>query len=93
MHYASTLFSSIIKHSSIIAQESSSSCINVARIFLEECSAGHKKTSLVAADGINESSASKYQHINLLVTSGSLIPSLVKCLLFRLNSMITDENG
>lgn len=92
MHYASTLFSSIIKHSSIVAQELSSSCINVARIFLEECSAGHKKTSLVAADGINESSASKYQHINLLVTSGSLIPSLVKCLLFKLNNMITDEN-
>ncbi|CAB4309680.1 unnamed protein product [Prunus armeniaca] len=66
--------------------------LSSARIFLEECSAGHKKTSLVAADGINESSASKYQHINLLVTSGSLIPSLVKCLLFKLNNMITDEN-
>lgn len=92
MHYASTLFASIIKHSSIVAQESCSSCINVARIFLEECSAGHKNTSLVAADGI-KSSASKYQHVNLLVTSGSLIPSLVKCLLFRLDNMITDENG
>ncbi|PQM39059.1 eyes absent homolog 2 [Prunus yedoensis var. nudiflora] len=92
MHYASNLFSSIIKHSSIVAQESCSSCINVARVFLEECSAWHKKTSLVAADGI-KSSASKYQHVNLLVTSGSLIPSLVKCLLFRLDNMITDENG
>lgn len=45
----------------------------------------------MAADGINESAASK--HINLLVTSGSLIPSLVKCLLFRLDNMIAHENG
>ncbi|KAM1450182.1 hypothetical protein ACFX2I_037446 [Malus domestica] len=67
--------------------------LSSARVFLEEeCSARHNESSLVASDGINESSASKYQHINLLVTSGSLIPSLVKCLLFRLNNMITHEN-
>lgn len=64
--------------------------LSSARVFLEECSAGSGGTSVVAADGINESAASK--HINLLVTSGSLIPSLVKCLLFRLDNMIVHEN-
>lgn len=31
--------------------------------------------------------------INCIVTSGSLIPSLAKCLLYRLNDVISSENG
>lgn len=38
-------------------------------------------------------SARKCHHINVLVTSGSLIPSLVKCLLFRLDDLILHDNG
>ncbi|KAJ8774489.1 hypothetical protein K2173_016935 [Erythroxylum novogranatense] len=34
----------------------------------------------------------KFEHINILVTSGSLIPSLVKCLLFRIDNLITHGN-
>lgn len=60
--------------------------LNEARAFLEECST-EKEDAHVASSG------SKYQYINLLVTSGSLIPSLVKCLLFRLDSLITHGNG
>ncbi|KAK9716223.1 hypothetical protein RND81_06G219300 [Saponaria officinalis] len=37
-------------------------------------------------------SESEHESINILVTSGSLIPSLVKCLLFRLDNFITSEN-
>ena len=31
--------------------------------------------------------------VNVLVTSGSLVPSLVKILLFKLNKFISHENG
>lgn len=65
----------------------------IARALLEECSAGLEGGSVVSADGSINSAGSKCQHINLLVTSGSLIPSLVKCMLFRFNDMITHENG
>lgn len=65
----------------------------VAHKLLEECSAGLEDSSLVSADGSIDSAGSKSQHINLLVTSGSLIPSLVKCMLFRFDNMITHENG
>ncbi|MQL93940.1 hypothetical protein Taro_026590, partial [Colocasia esculenta] len=34
----------------------------------------------------------KCENINFLVTSGSLIPSLVKCLLFRFDGLISHEN-
>ncbi|XP_050376504.1 eyes absent homolog isoform X2 [Argentina anserina] len=64
--------------------------LSSARGFLEECSVGNGGTSIVAADGIKGSSATK--SIHLLVTSGSLIPSLVKCMLFRLDHMIAQEN-
>jgi len=33
------------------------------------------------------------QDIHILVTSGALIPSLVKCLLFRLDTFLRHENG
>lgn len=66
--------------------------LSSARTFLEECSAGKEKTSDATADQIADSVAAKSQHINVLVTSGSLIPSLVKCLLFRLDNLITHGN-
>jgi hypothetical protein len=60
--------------------------IGAARAFLEQCSSGKDTTSTDSID-------SKNQHVNVLVTSGSLIPSLVKCLLFRLDSVLTHGNG
>lgn len=68
-------------------------CSNVARTFLDECLAGKEETSVAPADGIDDSVATKSQNINILVTSGSLIPSLAKCLLFRLDNMIAHGNG
>ncbi|KAL9246924.1 hypothetical protein vseg_020402 [Gypsophila vaccaria] len=38
------------------------------------------------------SSENEHHSVNILVTAGSLIPSLVKCLLFRLDNFITSEN-
>lgn len=70
-----------------------SSYFYVAHAFLEECSSGLEDSSVASADRIIDSAGSKCQHINLLVTSGSLIPSLVKCMLFRFDNLITDGNG
>ncbi|XP_057978537.1 eyes absent homolog isoform X2 [Malania oleifera] len=47
---------------------------------------------VTSADGATENVAATVQHVNVLVTSGSLIPSLVKCLLFRLDVLITHGN-
>lgn len=68
---------------------------DTARAFLEQCSSGRKDaaSSVASADATIDSPVSRYQHVNVLVTSGSLIPSLVKCLLFRLDNIITHENG
>ncbi|XP_062073663.1 eyes absent homolog isoform X1 [Humulus lupulus] len=66
--------------------------LSSAHTFLEKCSAGKEETYVATADGITNSAASKSQHVNVLVTSGSLIPSLVKCLLFRFDNIITHEN-
>lgn len=65
-----------------------------ARSFLEECSGGNKDSipCLASAAGILDSTDTNVQHVNVLVTSGSLIPSLVKCLLFRLDNIITHGN-
>ena len=62
--------------------------LDAARTLLQHCS-GHKEypTDLQPSD------KSEIQCINILVTSGSLIPSLVKCMLFRLDSLMTCENG
>lgn len=59
--------------------------LSSARAFLEQCSSGKDTTSTDSIDSMN-------QHVNVLVTSGSLIPSLVKCLLFRLDSVLTHGN-
>ncbi|KAE9445637.1 hypothetical protein C3L33_22464, partial [Rhododendron williamsianum] len=68
--------------------------LSSARSCLEQCSGGNEDLTpgTTSADGIHDS-ITNFQHINVLVTSGSLIPSLVKCLLFRLDDMITYENG
>lgn len=69
-------------------------CWNVARAFLEQCSDENKdSTPLAPANGVVDSIDAKSQNVNVLVTSGSLIPSLVKCLLFRLDNLITHGNG
>lgn len=38
-------------------------------------------------------STNKGKSINVLVTSGSLVPSLAKCLLYRLDNVIPAKNG
>ncbi|KAB5573898.1 hypothetical protein DKX38_001092 [Salix brachista] len=71
-----------------------SSVTNLARAFLEQCS-GRKEDpthGLASPDGIINHTDVKFEPINVLVTSGSLIPSLVKCLLFRLDNSIAHEN-
>lgn len=62
---------------------------------MEECS-GEKEdvvSSTAYGNTSTDSTNAKHQRVNVLVTSGSLIPSLVKCLLFHLDSLITHENG
>lgn len=66
-----------------------------AREFLELCS-GRKEDPvpcLASGGGMVSHTDNKFEHVNVLVTSGSLIPSLVKCLLFRLDNLITHGNG
>ncbi|KAL2901452.1 Eyes absent-like protein [Bienertia sinuspersici] len=56
--------------------------LSSARTLLQHCSGVKELTT----------NGSDFQCINVLVTAGSLIPSLVKCLLFRLDNLITCEN-
>ncbi|KAG6792034.1 hypothetical protein POTOM_001172 [Populus tomentosa] len=69
--------------------------LSSARAFLEQCSGWKEDPTccLASTDGIINHADAKFEPINVLVTSGSLIPSLVKCLLFRLDNSITHENG
>ncbi|KAA0053053.1 eyes absent-like protein 2 [Cucumis melo var. makuwa] len=62
-----------------------------ARAFLEECSISDEPPH-ASADQTSNSNSTSSQHVNILVTSGALIPSLVKCLLFRLDHLITPGN-
>ncbi|CAM9001668.1 unnamed protein product [Rhodiola kirilowii] len=55
--------------------------LSSARSFLEQCSE------------VNKESDTECQRINILVTSGSLIPSLVKCILFQLDDLFTHDNN
>ncbi|XP_077237032.1 protein phosphatase EYA-like [Tasmannia lanceolata] len=68
--------------------------LSSARNFLEQASGGNKISThqLVSPEHATGSSDVKCQNINVLVTSGSLIPSLVKCLLFRLGDLLVHEN-
>ncbi|XVF13602.1 hypothetical protein REPUB_Repub08aG0221700 [Reevesia pubescens] len=69
--------------------------LSSARVLLEQCLAGNEDPTFcnTTAGGVFSSNDTGPRHINVLVTSGSLIPSLVKCLLFRLDSLISYENG
>nr|AAM65149.1 similar to eyes absent protein [Arabidopsis thaliana] len=60
--------------------------LSSARAFLEQCSCVEESSDGTSA--IEQSS----QDIHILVTSGALIPSLVKCLLFRLDTFLRHEN-
>lgn len=66
-----------------------------ARAFLEESSRQKKDLTSISnpAEYTADSSHSGNQNINVLVTSGSLVPSIVKCLLFRLDEFFLTENG
>ncbi|XVF13601.1 hypothetical protein REPUB_Repub08aG0221700 [Reevesia pubescens] len=68
--------------------------LSSARVLLEQCLAGNEDPTFcnTTAGGVFSSNDTGPRHINVLVTSGSLIPSLVKCLLFRLDSLISYEN-
>lgn len=66
-----------------------------ARTCLEQCASANAELTPSDCSHIdaNDGQGTKYQHVNVLVTSGTLIPSLVKCLLFRLGDIISYENG
>ncbi|KAL8216391.1 hypothetical protein R6Q57_023228 [Mikania cordata] len=55
--------------------------LSSARACVAQCASGNK-----------DSNGSGAENINVIVTSGSLIPSLVKCLLFRLDDLISYDN-
>ncbi|XP_010540777.1 PREDICTED: eyes absent homolog 2 [Tarenaya hassleriana] len=62
--------------------------LSSARSFLDQCSNGNGDSSSDGSNTVNPS----LQNVHILVTSGALIPSLVKCLLFRLDTFITCDN-
>ncbi|KAL8461234.1 hypothetical protein ACS0TY_032631 [Phlomoides rotata] len=64
--------------------------LSSARACLEQC-AGQKADIDPSINSDNAGDA-KFEHVNVLVTSGPLVPSLVKCLFFRLNNMLTCNN-
>ncbi|CAA6669689.1 unnamed protein product [Spirodela intermedia] len=67
--------------------------LSSARTLLDDISNRNKSlTNQLETENTADSSSAKCQNINVLVTSGSLIPSLVKCLLFRLDGLIAHEN-
>lgn len=66
--------------------------LSSARVLLEQCSSGKEVSTSSLGLASLDSADTKSEHVNILVTSGSLIPSLVKCLLFRLDNLITHGN-
>lgn len=62
---------------------------DAARACLEQCVI--RKRDMTPC--LDSADANSHQHVNVLVTSGPLIPSLVKCLLYRLGDLITCDNG
>ncbi|CAN4127828.1 unnamed protein product [Withania somnifera] len=65
--------------------------LSAARACLEQCAVGNRDSASSTVSR-NDAGDTAFQHVNILVTSGSLIPSLVKCLLFRLGGLIPCEN-
>uniref|UniRef100_A0A1D1XCV1 protein-tyrosine-phosphatase n=1 Tax=Anthurium amnicola TaxID=1678845 RepID=A0A1D1XCV1_9ARAE len=67
--------------------------LSSARALLDQIANGRKwLEDHVELDDTTDCAVAKCQNINALVTSGSLIPSLVKCLLFRYGDLISQEN-
>ncbi|KAL1300265.1 hypothetical protein HN51_044946 [Arachis hypogaea] len=68
--------------------------LSSARTFLKECSGQNKDlvSSIAFSSVVPNTTNANHQHVNVLVTSGGLIPSLVKCLLFRLDGLIPHGN-
>ncbi|KAL5187606.1 Eyes absent [Glycine soja] len=66
--------------------------LSSARTFLKECSGEDKDAVYSIAFANPSSNSTNAKHVNVLVTSGSLVPSLVKCMLFHLDSLITHGN-
>ncbi|XP_019190891.1 PREDICTED: eyes absent homolog 4 [Ipomoea nil] len=68
--------------------------LSSARTCLEQCASANAELTPSDCSPIdaNDGQGTKYQHVNVLVTSGTLIPSLVKCLFFRLGDIIPYEN-
>ncbi|KAK4260258.1 hypothetical protein QN277_003400 [Acacia crassicarpa] len=68
--------------------------LSSARAFLKECLGENKDadSSVALPETSADSTNTTRQHVNVLVTSGSLIPTLVKCMLFRIDSLLTHEN-
>ncbi|KAJ7548477.1 hypothetical protein O6H91_07G013800 [Diphasiastrum complanatum] len=77
--------------------------LSAGRSLLEECSNSSKSTihenrpngSLTCMAGDEDIYSNRQDtncNINVVVTSGTLVPSLVKCLLFRLNTFIDSVN-
>lgn len=64
--------------------------LSSARTCLEQC-AGQKREIISCSKSDNSSNAN-YENVNVLVTSGPLVPSLVKCLFYRLDDIITCDN-
>lgn len=64
--------------------------LSSARACLEQC-AGQKR-DVTPSINSDEARHSEFEHVNVLVTSGPLIPSLVKCLFFRLDNIFTYKN-
>ncbi|XP_014507150.1 eyes absent homolog 4 isoform X1 [Vigna radiata var. radiata] len=66
--------------------------LSSARTFLKECLGEDEDAVSSIASSDTSYNSTNVKHVNVLVTSGSLIPSLVKCLLFRLDSLISHGN-
>ncbi|KAK9120696.1 hypothetical protein Syun_018313 [Stephania yunnanensis] len=68
--------------------------LSSARAFLEQSAERSKilNANLASSHELTHPLDSKSQNIHVLVTSGSLVPSLVKCLLFRLDDLMTHQN-
>nr|ACU17702.1 unknown [Glycine max] len=66
--------------------------LSSARTFLKECSGEDKDSVSSVAFANTSSNSTNSNHVNVLVTSGSIVPSLVKCMLFHLDSLITHGN-
>ncbi|KAK4364610.1 hypothetical protein RND71_015968 [Anisodus tanguticus] len=64
---------------------------SAARACLEQCAVGNRDLASSTVS-TNDAGDTIFQHVNILVTSGSLIPSLVKCLLFRLGDIFRSKN-